>query len=308
MKLPFLIIPSIIFLFILHGIYHYRKSRLPPGPVGLPIIGNLLELGPKPHESLPKLAQKHGPFMTIRLGSITSVVASTPDAAREILQRKDEACSGRPIRDAATAIENLEAAILWMSPNETWRAMRKALNMYLTNQQKLDALNDLRQNVVDGTLEFLRESARKKVAVDIGKLACTVALNQLSNTILSQNVTSYKSDNIKGFKMTIETVMEVLGKFNIADIFPVLKPLDPQHIRRQAKAAFDWMDEVIEGFVSERVKHRESKLPMFGDMLDSLLEYSQENEAKFNLIHIKALLGVDRSIFLMKCTIFKNPK
>ncbi|KAI3812984.1 hypothetical protein L1987_17697 [Smallanthus sonchifolius] len=271
MELPFLIIPSIIFLFILHGIYHYRKSRLPPGPVGLPIIGNLLEL----HESLAKLAQKHGPFMIIRLGSITSVVASTPDAAREILQHKDEACSGRPIRDAATAIENLEAAILWMSPNETWRAMRKAFNMYLTNQQKLDALNDLRQNVVDGTLEFLRESARKK------------------------NVTSYESDNIKGFKMTIETVMEVLGKFNIADIFPVLKPLDPQHIRRQAKAAFDWIDEVIEGFVSERVKHRESKLPMFGDMLDSLLEYSQENEAKFNLIHIKALLGVDRSLFLL---------
>ncbi|GKE05450.1 geraniol 8-hydroxylase-like protein [Tanacetum coccineum] len=101
---------------------------------------------------------------------------------------------------------------------------------------------------------------------------------------------NYDSDEIEGFKMAVETAMEVQGKFNIADIFPVLKPLDPQNIRGQAKKAFDWLDKVIEGFVDERLKQRESKLPRFGDMLDSFLDYSQENEAKFNLNQIKALL------------------
>nr|GFA37538.1 geraniol 8-hydroxylase-like [Tanacetum cinerariifolium] len=76
---------------------------MPPGPVALPIIGNLLEIGPKPHESLANLSKKHGQLMTIRLGSVTSVVASTPDAAREILQRKDDVCSGRNVPDAVTA-------------------------------------------------------------------------------------------------------------------------------------------------------------------------------------------------------------
>ncbi|XP_076935353.1 7-ethoxycoumarin O-deethylase-like [Bidens hawaiensis] len=292
MELLPLILPTIIFFFFLHGIDLYRKRRLPPGPVGLPIIGSLLEIGPKPHESLAKLAHKYGPFMTIRLGSITSVVASTPDAAREVLQHKDEACSGRLIPDAATALNYHETAILWMSPNnETWQAMRKALNMYLTNKQKLDSLSDLRQNVVNETSDFLRESGQKEVPVDIGKLAFTVALSQMSNTFLSQDlITGYESNNINGFRTAVETVMEVLGKFNIADIFPMLKPLDPQNIRRHAKEAFNWMDEMVDGFVSERLKHRESKLPRFGDMLDSLLDYSQENESKFNLKHVKALI------------------
>ncbi|KAI7745610.1 hypothetical protein M8C21_033456 [Ambrosia artemisiifolia] len=278
-----LILLSILFLSTLN---HHRKNRLPPGPVGLPIVGNLFEIGPKPHESLAKLAQKHGPFMTIRLGSITSIVASTPDAAREILQRKDDACSSRPIPDVVNALKHPKAAILWMPPNQTWRAMRKALNIYLTIPHKLDAFSHVRENVVEEMLAFVRN----KENVDIGKLAFSATLNQLSYTFISQNVTSYDSDNIKGFKMAIETAMEVQGKFNVADIFPVLKPLDPQNIRRQAKAAYKWLDEVIHGYVSERLKQGESR---FGhDLLDSLLEYSRENEERFNLIQLKALLVI----------------
>ncbi|KAI3787619.1 hypothetical protein L1987_42217 [Smallanthus sonchifolius] len=290
MELLFLILSSIIFFFLLHVTGLHRNRRLPPGPAGLPVIGNLLDLGPKPHESLAKLSKKHGPLMTIRLGSITSVVASTPDAAREILQRNDEACSGRIIPDAVTALADHDAAVLWIPANDEWRTIRKALNTYLTHQHKLDTLRDLRQNVVDGMLGFLRDSGQKKADVDIGKLAFAVALNQMSNTCLSQNVTSYESDDIGGFKTAVKTLMEVDGKFNIADIFPVLKSLDPQNIRRQAKAAYDWFDKVTDGYISERLKHRESKLTRFGDMLDSLLDYSEQNETDFNLKHIKILL------------------
>ncbi|GJV95810.1 geraniol 8-hydroxylase-like protein [Tanacetum coccineum] len=220
---------------------------MPPGPTGLPIIGNLLDLGPKPHESLAKLSKKHGPLMTIRQGSITSVVASTLMAAREVLQRNDEACSGRIVPDAVTALDNHDAAVLWIPTNNEWRTIRKALNTCLTHQHKLDSLRNLREKVVHGMLEFLRECMRKTRAVDIGKLAIAVALNQMSNTCLSQNVTTYESDDIGGFKTAVKTLMEVDGKFNIADIFPVLKPLDPQNIRRQAKAAYDWFDNVTEG-------------------------------------------------------------
>ncbi|KAL8253716.1 hypothetical protein R6Q59_031937 [Mikania micrantha] len=292
MEYLFLVLSSVTFLFFLLHVIQLRRRwrRLPPGPLGLPIIGNLLDVGPKPHESLAKLSKKHGPLMTIRLGSITTVVASTPEAAREILQRNDEACSGRVIPDAVTALAEHDSAVLWISANEEWRTIRKALNTYLTHRHKLDTLRDLRQNVVEEVLEFLRESGRKQAGVDIGKLAFAVALNQMSNTCLSQNVTGYESDDIGGFKKAVKTVMEVDGKFNIADIFPVLKPLDPQNIRRQAKTAYDWLHKVTEGFINERLMRRESKLPRFGDMLDSLLDYSEENEAKFSFKHIKVLL------------------
>ncbi|KAI7727056.1 hypothetical protein M8C21_007888, partial [Ambrosia artemisiifolia] len=292
MELLILVLTSLPFFFILHFINHNhnRNRRLPPGPTGLPIIGNLLDLGPKPHESLAKLSKKHGPLMTIRLGSTTTVVASTPEAAREILQHNDEACSGRVVPDAVSSLPDNDVAMAWIPANDEFRTMRKALSICLTNQHKLDTFRDLRQNVVQGMLDFLNESGRKKANVDIGKLAFAVALNMMSNTCLSRNVTNYESDDIAGFKSAVKTVMNMVGKFNIADIFPILKPLDPQNIRRQGKAAYGWLEKIVEGFISERLKYRESKLARFGDMLDSLLDYSENNEAEFTLKHIKILL------------------
>ncbi|KAJ0837485.1 putative geraniol 8-hydroxylase [Helianthus annuus] len=84
MELLYFFLSSFFFLFLLHVSDVHRKRRLPPGPLRLPIIGNIHQLlGPKPHKTLATLAKKHGPLMTIQLGSITTVVASTPDAARD---------------------------------------------------------------------------------------------------------------------------------------------------------------------------------------------------------------------------------
>ncbi|GKE44662.1 geraniol 8-hydroxylase-like protein, partial [Tanacetum coccineum] len=104
-------------------------------------------------------------------------------------------------------------------------------------------------------------------------------------------MTIYGEEDIMGFKTAVNMAMEVQGKFNISDIFLMLKPLDLQNVRRQAKMAFDRLDEVTEGFIKQRLKHRKSNLPTFGDMLDSLLDHSENNETSFNLKHINTLLG-----------------
>ncbi|KAI7727057.1 hypothetical protein M8C21_007889 [Ambrosia artemisiifolia] len=215
MELLFLVLTSLLFFFILRSINHNRNrnQRLPPGPTGLPIIGNLFDLGPKPHESLAKLSKKHGPLMTIRLGSTTTVVASTPEAAREILQHNDEACSGRVVPDAVSSLPDNDVAMAWIPANDEFRTMRKALSICLTNQHKLDTFRDLRQKVVEGMLDFLNESGRKKANVDIGKLAFAVALNMMSNTCLSRNILIYGRRMCPGIPVAQRVVSLMVASF-----------------------------------------------------------------------------------------------
>ncbi|GLJ32226.1 hypothetical protein SUGI_0648610 [Cryptomeria japonica] len=59
-----------------------QRLSLPPGPSGWPILGNLLQLGKRPHESLYALSHKYGPLMTLRLGMRTVVVVSSPAMAK----------------------------------------------------------------------------------------------------------------------------------------------------------------------------------------------------------------------------------
>lgn len=136
---------------------------------------------------------------------------------------------------------------------DQWRTIRKALNIYLTNPKKLDKLQELRLKVVTQMIEHVEEMSKSGQVVNIGKLAFTTALNQMSNTCFSADVTHFNSDQDGSeFQTAVKTIMKVDGKMNLADYFPWLKVFDPQGIRRDAKAAYSWLDRSLE--VSDALK------------------------------------------------------
>jgi hypothetical protein len=71
-------------------LFKKRKGRLPPGPFPLPIIGNLHMVGALLHRALAALSMKHGPLMSLRLGSVLTLVVSSPELAREFLKTHDQ--------------------------------------------------------------------------------------------------------------------------------------------------------------------------------------------------------------------------
>ncbi|KAH7840600.1 hypothetical protein Vadar_019067 [Vaccinium darrowii] len=142
---PYLLL-IITLLQVLHSllIQTKTKSKLPPGPAPLPVVGNLLELGDKPHKSLAVLAETYGPSMSLKLGQITTVVISSPALAKEALQKQDLASSSRSILNAVHAHEQCKYSVVWLPVFDKWRSLRKILNSDIFSGSRLDANQNLR--------------------------------------------------------------------------------------------------------------------------------------------------------------------
>ncbi|KAL8196700.1 hypothetical protein R6Q57_024577 [Mikania cordata] len=75
-----------------------KRENVPPSPPQLPIIGNLHQVdGDRPHVSLANLAKIYGPLMSLHFGQQLVVVASSPEAAMQILKTKDHLLSSRVV-------------------------------------------------------------------------------------------------------------------------------------------------------------------------------------------------------------------
>ncbi|VVB06450.1 unnamed protein product [Arabis nemorensis] len=119
----FLIFCFLLSFLLLAAVSSRRRSTvLPPGPPGWPIIGNLLQIGKSPHRSFADFSGIYGPVMSLRLGNLTTVVCSSPEAAREVLKTHDQVFSGRTIADPIRAIDHHDVSMAWQpSTSSRWR-------------------------------------------------------------------------------------------------------------------------------------------------------------------------------------------
>ncbi|XP_077245708.1 geraniol 8-hydroxylase-like [Tasmannia lanceolata] len=264
------------------------KGKLPPGPVPLPIIGNLFKLGDKPNESLAELAKTYGPLMTLRLGCITTVVVSSANMAKEILQKNDKAFAGRTVLDAVRALDYNKASMVWQQPNSCWRQLRTMSNTQIFTTQRLDSNKELRWKKVQQLIDHIGKNCKTGQAVDIGRAAFACTLNLLSNTTFSVDLVDQNSESAQDFKALIWDIMEEVGKPNFSDYFPVLRLMDLQGIRRNTTAHFKKLYVLFDGLIEERLLSRaSSNSTRMNDFLNTLLDYKQNSDDNFD---IKALL------------------
>ncbi|KAK8560862.1 hypothetical protein V6N13_026297 [Hibiscus sabdariffa] len=246
------------------------ESKLPPGPRRLPIFGNLFDLGDKPHRSLAKLAQVHGPIMSLKLGSLFTVVVSSETMAKEVLQRQDLTFSNRTVVDATRACQHHEVSLSWMPVSPLWRTLRKLCNTHIFAAPKLDSSEHMRRDKIQQLIASVGNCCLKGEAVNIGQAAFDTSINLLSNTISSVDLVGPNSSDAQEFKKTVWNLMAEGGKPNLADYFPLLQKIDPQGIRCRAAFHLEKLLNLFEKMYDERRGSRKSHVS--NDVLDTLLD------------------------------------
>ncbi|XP_010544668.1 PREDICTED: cytochrome P450 76C1-like [Tarenaya hassleriana] len=291
------LIPCLL-LFAAAAVKSRRRSigaaALPPGPPRLPIIGNILNVGKNPHHSLAELSKVYGPVMSLKLGTLTTVVVASPEAAKEVLQVHDQALSGRTFSDPVRAIGHHDVSVVWLPALARWRLLRKISAAHLFSPSRLEASKPIRTNKLRELVNFLNGSRDRGEAVDIGRASFVTAVNIISNTLFSIDFGSYDHTASNEFHDLVIGIMTAAGKPNVADYFPILRFLDLQGIRKEMKSCSDRLFEVFQGFIDARIAKRSSrndpKDASNTDVLDSLLDIALENGWELSVKDIRHLL------------------
>ncbi|CAL1375542.1 unnamed protein product [Linum trigynum] len=287
------LILTLTILYFLTRKPHKTRPKLPPGPARLPIIGNLHNLGDQPHKSLADLAKIHGPLMSLKLGQVTTIVASSPAVAREILQKHDHVLSNRHLGLAIQAHDHHRFGMPWLPMESEWRNLRKVCNSYIFTTQKLDSNQELRRKKIEELLEDVRRNAREGKAVDIGREAFRASLNALSSTILSLDLADDEgSETAREFKEVARGIMDEVGKPNLGDYYPVLAKVDLQGIQRRMRTHFGKVLGLFGSVIDDRLEKLKSESYVSGnDMLDTLLAIGDDRnrEAAMDPLRIKHL-------------------
>ncbi|KAK8685034.1 hypothetical protein V6N13_041045 [Hibiscus sabdariffa] len=268
-------------------------SKLPPGPRRLPIFGNLFDLGDKPHRTLAKFAQIHGPIMSLKLGSLFTVVVSSEAMAKEILQKQDHTFSNRTIIDSVRACNHYEVGLPWLPISPLWRTLRKVCNTHIFNNLKLDSNEHLRRDKIHELIADVRRSCLKGEAINIGQAAFDTTINLLSNTVFSVDLVDPNSSISREFKKTVNEMMDEAGKPNMADYFPVLRKFDLQGIQRRMTVHYMNLLNLFGNLFDERSKSRKSPdYTASNDALDTLLDVIEAGIEELNRTHVIHLLLV----------------
>ncbi|KAL8477675.1 hypothetical protein ACS0TY_029828 [Phlomoides rotata] len=286
-----------------------QKRQLPPGPIGLPIVGHLHLLGKNLHHDLHRLAQKHGSLMYIRLGFVPSIVVSSPEVAELVLKTHDLAFADRPHHQASKYLSYDQRDIVFAPYGPHWRNMRKLCTLELLSNLKVSQFRSMRRAELGHFVTSLRQSAEKGETVDISARVSGSIGDMMCLMVFGRKYVD-KDLGEKGFKAVIEEMLQVGATPNLGDFFPFMAGLDLQGLDRRMKKLSETFDVFLERIIDDHVQNKQEK-KQNQDFVDTIMAILDSGEPGFDFDrrHVKAVLldmltaGMDSSSVAVEWTL-----
>ncbi|XP_041757969.2 steroid 21-hydroxylase [Coregonus clupeaformis] len=237
---------------LLYSLYQFFPRSLSPslpGPLSLPLLGNMLELA---HDHLPShltsLARRYGNIYRLKCGNTTMVVLNSGDIIREALVKKWSDFAGRPHSYTGDVVSGGGRSISLGDYSEEWRAHRRLAHNALQrcSQQSLHGV--IQKQALHLRQVLLDYNGR---AVDLSE-DFTVAASNVITTLAFGKEYEKSSAELQRLHGCLNEIVSLWGSpwISALDSFPLLRKLPNPPFSRLLKEV-DRRDEIIRTHLDE---------------------------------------------------------
>ncbi|KAL3742136.1 hypothetical protein ACJRO7_017596 [Eucalyptus globulus] len=212
---------------------HRPERRLPPGPPGWPLVGNLLQviLQNRPFIYVVRdLRARYGPIFTMKMGQRTLVIVTSSQLIHEALVQRGPLFATRPPDSPTRLVFSVgKCAINSAEYGPLWRTLRRNFVTELINPVRIRQCAWIRKWAIEDHFKRLESEGLEKGYVEVMSNCRLTVCSILICLCFGAKISAEKIKHIEG--VLKEVMMMTTPK--LPDFLPVLTPL----FRLQLKAA-----------------------------------------------------------------------
>jgi hypothetical protein len=287
------------FIFVLFLLQTYRTKRkilLPPGPYGLPLIGNLhqfVQYKSPPHHYLWQLSHKYGPLMSLRRGFVPTLVVSSAKMAKEVMGKHYLEFSGRPSLHGQQKLSYNGLDLAFTPYGDYWREMRKICVLRLFNLKRVQSFHSIRENDVSCMIQKIRKAADASRTANLSEAVTALTSSIICRVAFGKSYEDQGSERSK-FHNLLNEAQAMAASLFVSDYLPFMGWIDKlTGLMARLEKNFSEFDVFYQEIIDEHLDPKRTK-PEKEDIIDVLLRLKKERSFAFDLNrdHIKAVLMV----------------